>query len=73
MSIFGGGKTAPPPTPAPLPPAPERSDAQTQELAATQRKKFALSGDGRASTFLTSGGTSQGYSAVRYLGGAGKT
>lgn len=59
--------------PEPLPPAPERSDAETAALAEEQRKKYASAGQGRAGTFLTAGGTTQGFSAVRYLGGAGAT
>lgn len=66
-------KTAKPAKVAPLPAAPERSDDETASLAEEQRKRYASSGDGRASTFLTAGGTTQGFSAVRYLGGAAAT
>ena len=59
--------------PDPLPPPPERSDAETEALADEQRRRFAGASGGRASTFLTSGGTSAGSSAVRFLGGASAT
>lgn len=72
-SVFSKPKAAPVVTPDPLPPAPERSDSQTQELADEQRKKFAGSKGGRASTFLTQGGTTASSSAVRFLGGAAAT
>ena len=71
--IFDSPKPATQPLPKPLPPAPERSDVQTEQLAAEQRKRFAGASGGRASTFLTSGGTSAGSSAVRFLGGAART
>lgn len=72
-ALFNKPKAAAPlPLPAPLPPPPDRSDAQTQSLADEQRKRFSGS-QGRASTFLTAGGTQQGSSAVRFLGGAAKT
>lgn len=61
------------PAPAPLPPPPTRSDAETQQLADEQRKKYATSKGGRASTFLTQGGVSDSTSAVRFLGGAAAT
>ena len=71
---MGFGGNAPSIKPVdPLPPPPERSDAQTLALAAEQRKKFAGAGDGRASTFLTAGGTTAASSAVKFLGGAGRT
>lgn len=70
-SLFGG--TPKYNAPAPLPPPPQRSDEETAALAEEQRKKYASAGQGRAGTFLTSGGTTQGFSAVRYLGGAGAT
>lgn len=55
--------------PDPPPPAPERSDAETQSMAAAQREKF-FKRRGRASTMLTGGtGTDGGMSAARYLGG----
>lgn len=72
--IFDGpSKPAAQPLPQPLPPAPERSDLQTQQLAEQQRKRFSGASGGRASTFLTSGGTSAASSAVRFLGGAART
>lgn len=56
--------------PDPLPPPPERSDAETEALAEQQRSQFARRG-GRAATILTGGlGTEQGSAAVRLLGGA---
>lgn len=70
MSFF---KTPKPAMPAPLAPIPERTDEETAALAEVQRKKFATSGEGRASTYLTQSGTSSDFSAVRYLGGAGRT
>lgn len=69
----GPSKPDPVPLPAPLPPAPERSDVQTQQLADQQRKRFAGAGGGRVSTYLTSGGTTSGSAAVRFLGGAART
>lgn len=66
-------KAAPVVMPEPLPPAPERTDAATQQLADEQRKKFAGASGGRASTFLTQAGTTAGSSAVRFLGGAAAT
>lgn len=73
--VVGGSKpkAAPIIMPDPLPPAPERSDAETQALADEQRKRFAGSSAGRAATFLTQGGTSAASSAVRFLGGAAAT
>ena len=71
--IFGGGpEPAVAPAPKPLPPAPDRTDAQTQALADEQRKRFSGS-TGRAANFFTAGGTTQAATAVRYLGGAAKT
>lgn len=72
-SAFSKPKAAPVVMPEPLPPAPERSDSQTQALAEEQRKKFAGPTGGRASTFLTAAGTQAGSSAVRFLGGAAAT
>lgn len=63
----------PAPAPDPLPPPPERSDAETDKLAEEQRRKFAGGSGGRASTYLTATGTTQGSSAVRFLGGAAAT
>ncbi|RTL04983.1 hypothetical protein EKK58_09255 [Candidatus Dependentiae bacterium] len=60
-------------TPEPLRPAPERSDAETEALAEEQRKRVAGASGGRASTYLTGGGTEAASSAVRFLGGAAKT
>jgi hypothetical protein len=59
--------------PEPLPPPPERTDTETERLAEEQRKRFAGASGGRASTFLTAGGTTAGSSAVRFLGGAAST
>lgn len=56
-------------TVAPLPAAPERSTAETDALAAEQRKMFAGQSGGRASTYLTGSGTSAVSSASRFLGG----
>lgn len=70
---FGGGGPAPAPIPAPLPPPPARSDAQTQALADEQRRKYAAGDSGSAQTYLTTSGTTDSSSAVRYLGGAAKT
>lgn len=59
--------------PDPLPPPPERTDADTSALAEEQRAKFFRKG-GRASTMLTGGsGTEGGTSAIRFLGGASRT
>lgn len=59
--------------PDPVPPAPERSSAQTQALADMQRSQFFRRG-GRATTMLTGGtGTEGGSSAIRFLGGAART
>lgn len=69
-SIMGVSK---PRAPAPLPPPPERSDDETAALAEEQRRRYSSAGQGRAGTFLTSAGTTPGFSAVRYLGGAGAT
>lgn len=57
--------------PDPPPPAPERSDAQTQALAASQRE-LAQRRFGRANTVLnnSNGETS---AAIRLLGGAART
>lgn len=70
---FSKPKATPVVVPDPLPPPPERNDTETQNLADEQRKRFAGAGGGRASTFLTGGGTSMGSSAVRFLGGASAT
>lgn len=70
---FKKPKVAPVVVPDPLPPAPERTDTETQALADEQRKRFASAGGGRAATFLTGGGTTAGSSAVRFLGGAAAT
>lgn len=59
--------------PDPLPPAPDRSDAQTQALAEQQRSQFFRRG-GRAATMLTGGtGTEGGSGAIRFLGAAART
>lgn len=55
--------------PDPLPPPPERSDAETAALAEQQREG-ARSRRGRAATLLTSGqGADEGFRASRFLGG----
>lgn len=69
------GSPKPPPVQAvdPLPPPPERSDTETEALAAQQRRRFSRRA-GRASTFLTAGrDLTSGSAAVRALGGAGGT
>lgn len=70
---FSKPKQAPVVMPEPLPPPPERTDAETQTLADEQRRRFGTASGGRASTFLTGGGLSSGSSAVRFLGGASAT
>lgn len=56
----------------PLSPIPERTDAETQALAAEQRRKFASSRSrGRASTFLTQSGVTNPTTAARFLGASG--
>lgn len=73
-NIFGSAPTPPlAAVPAALPPPPSRSDAATQSLADAQRKRFAGTGGGRASTYLTGAGTAASSSAVRFLGGAAPT
>lgn len=58
-------------TPDPLPPQPERTSAETNNLAEEQRRRFATGRSGRAATILTGGaGGSGGVSAIRFLGGA---
>lgn len=69
---FAKPKAAPVVMPEPLPPPPERTDTETQQLAEEQRKRFAAPG-GRSSTWLSAGGTSAPSSAVRFLGGASAT
>lgn len=70
---FSKPKSPPMPRmPDPLPPPPERSDAETAALAEEQRKRL-NPGQGRASTYLTGGGIDAGSSAVRYLGGSART
>lgn len=67
-------KPQPLPEPEPLPPPPERSDAETESLAEEQKKRFTSStARGRASTFLTGGGVTEGTSAVRFLGNSSRT
>lgn len=59
--------------PDPLPPPPDRSDAETAALAEQQRAGFFKRG-GRAMTMLTGGaGTEGGTAAVRFLGSAART
>jgi len=58
--------------PEPLPPPPERTDAETAALAEEQR--LAAQRRGRVATMLTGGrGAEGGSSAVRFLGGAART
>lgn len=72
MSIF---KTPKPPKvrmPTPPPPTPERSDPETQALAAAQRTRY--SSTGRAMSMLTGGsGVEDVMTASRYLGSATRT
>lgn len=73
---FGGGSSSAPQVrmPDPLPPAPERTSTETQNLADEQRRRFAMNQAGRAATMLTGGsGTSGASAAVRFLGGAART
>lgn len=73
-SMFKSPKVPDPaPAPEPLPPAPSRTDAETTALAEEQRRRFAPGRTGRASTFLTQSGVTQGSAAVRFLGGATAT
>lgn len=77
-SIFTGNSPkaqALPPVrePDPLPPPPARSDAETEALAEENRKQNMPRRPGRASTFLTAGGTTAASSAVRFLGGSQTT
>lgn len=67
MSIFKTPKSPAVRTPDPLPPPPERTDAETTALAEEQRRKPSTTG--RASTMLTTGqGVSGVSSASRFLG-----
>lgn len=73
MSVFKKPSVPEVRYPDPLPPAPERTDAETAALAEEQRARFA-SRRGRASTMLTGGGGVDGGSAaVQFLGGAART
>ena len=61
-----------PRVPDALPPAPERTDAETAALAEQQRNRVLRRG--RASTMLTGGaGTDGGSSVVSFLGGSART
>lgn len=64
-TLFGGGQKMP--TVQPAPPAPVRTDAQTQELAAEQRRR-AAQGEQTNNDL----GTTQGVTgfATRFLGGS---
>ena len=64
-ALFNGPAKMPAVTPAP--PAPVRTDTQTQDLAAEQRRKMAT-GEQSQTNLGTTGGVA-GFSA-RYLGGA---
>lgn len=70
------GISAPKPQPVqlpdPLPPVPERSSSETAALADEQRRRL-VEPRGRASTFLTAGGTDSASSAVRFLGASART
>lgn len=71
--MVGRPKVPEPRYPDPLPPAPERSDAETASLAEDQRSRFFLRG-GRAASMLTGGtGAESGTGAARFLGGAART
>lgn len=73
-SIFGGAKTPEVRQPDPLPPVPERSDAETAALAEDQRRRAAGRTQGRAATWLSGGNSGQtASSAVRYLGASART
>lgn len=75
-SVFSSPKSAPAPVirePDPLPPPPDRSDAETQNLADEQRSRLLPRRAGRASTFLTPSGVSAPSSAVRFLGSGAST
>lgn len=77
--LFGGGgrPAAPwvpqPPQPSPAPPPPDRSDEEIRNAAATQRRRYGLSGS--MSTAMATGGmgvpTGSSYSAVTALLGGG--
>lgn len=75
----GGGAAAPPvvaPTPTPTPPIPNRSNADIQDAAETQRRKFGTGGPGVQNNNPTGGlGVPQSstYSAVTTLLGGGST
>lgn len=70
-SLFS--KPAKPAAVTPAPPAPERSDAVVQDLAAEQRKRYAGRGAG-ATTLLTGGlGASGGTATAATLLGSGGT
>lgn len=57
------------PAPTPLPPVPDRTDTQTQDLAAEQRRKFGTFQGGRFNTMLSSGSPSvSGSPLVQLLG-----
>jgi hypothetical protein len=69
MSVFKPKK----PKVAPAPPPPERTDSETTALADEQRRRAVGAEDGRAASFLTSSGLTEGSAAVRFLGGAART
>lgn len=72
MNPFKTVKPPPPqPLPAPLPAPPAQTDQATADQADANLKPF--TGGGRAANYLTAGGTDQSSSAVRFLGGAGRT
>lgn len=80
-ALFGGGQQAPQPmmpplpTPAPVVPPPDRSDADIQASAERSRRGYGVGG-GRTDNALTGGlgvPSSQTYSAVTsLLGGVGR-
>lgn len=73
-ALFSRPKTPEVRAPQPLPPAPERTSEEVQDLAAQQREEL-LKRRGRASTWLTggSGASTPSISSQRYLGGAART
>lgn len=61
MSALFSSPKSPPVTPPP--PVPRRNDAETQSLAAEQRRKFLSNQGGRSATMLTGAtGFTQGFS-----------
>lgn len=56
-----------------LPPPPARTELETAELAEENRMRNRPRSGGRAATFLTQLGLTEGSSAVRFLGGSAAT